>query len=205
MTTQTKKILTAAAECANCAVLGVRVGVILKLCSKCKLVSYCSKECQLQHWREGGHKRFCIAAIERVPSKNSESDPTIHQMNENDNCVICREKLIFKYTCTLQCGHSFHQECISNHRKFGSSETCPLCRAPLSCVFTKNVEKPLLKNLMMASTFGDESAVRALLADGADCNEGMIYLPQTCLLTLSEYVGRRKIAWYFQWERVGEG
>ena len=32
-------------------------------CSRCKVVSYCSKACQKQHWR-GGHKDTCQAASE---------------------------------------------------------------------------------------------------------------------------------------------
>ena len=25
----------------------------------CKVVRYCSRECQLKHWKEGGHKKAC--------------------------------------------------------------------------------------------------------------------------------------------------
>ncbi|PRW56651.1 expressed protein isoform A [Chlorella sorokiniana] len=31
----------------------------LKKCSKCRAVAYCSRECQVRHWREGGHKAEC--------------------------------------------------------------------------------------------------------------------------------------------------
>jgi len=31
----------------------------LSRCSNCRLVRYCSKECQRKHWREGGHKDEC--------------------------------------------------------------------------------------------------------------------------------------------------
>lgn len=30
-----------------------------KLCSSCKGVYYCSKACQANHWKAGGHKKFC--------------------------------------------------------------------------------------------------------------------------------------------------
>ena len=32
-----------------------------KSCSRCKQVYYCSKECQLQHWKNG-HKNVCKPA-----------------------------------------------------------------------------------------------------------------------------------------------
>ena len=44
-------------RCANCdeprAVL---------TCTRCKHVRYCSRSCQAQHWRVGGHRNICRAA-----------------------------------------------------------------------------------------------------------------------------------------------
>ena len=34
-------------------------GCVLK-CSRCKSVFYCTKEHQRAHWKEGGHKRYCV-------------------------------------------------------------------------------------------------------------------------------------------------
>ncbi|XRB02049.1 hypothetical protein NFJ02_13g14030 [Pycnococcus provasolii] len=47
-----------AAPCANpiCTVLSKKV----KSCGKCGRVAYCSRDCQIQHWKEGGHKAQCI-------------------------------------------------------------------------------------------------------------------------------------------------
>ena len=41
--------------CANC---GDQDKSKLKICSRCKAFSYCSKECQVNHWK-AGHKRDC--------------------------------------------------------------------------------------------------------------------------------------------------
>jgi hypothetical protein len=36
-----------------------QTAVELKKCSRCRAAAYCSRECQVRHWREGGHKREC--------------------------------------------------------------------------------------------------------------------------------------------------
>jgi hypothetical protein len=51
----------------NCAFCNqpAQAGMKLFKCSACKSVRYCSKECQAQHWKAGGHKQECkrLAAI----------------------------------------------------------------------------------------------------------------------------------------------
>ena len=43
--------------CASCnAVITVRPAPI---CSKCKMTFYCNRECQVKHWKHGGHKQIC--------------------------------------------------------------------------------------------------------------------------------------------------
>ena len=44
-------------ECIQCHVAGNK----LFQCSRCKGVLYCSRACQLQHWKAGGHKNVCVA------------------------------------------------------------------------------------------------------------------------------------------------
>jgi TPR repeat protein len=31
----------------------------LNACSQCHTTHYCNRECQMKHWKEGGHKREC--------------------------------------------------------------------------------------------------------------------------------------------------
>ena len=52
-------------ECAYCAAKANGNNVILRKCSKCLLVFYCSEECQRYHWSAGEHKRFCLSPKDR--------------------------------------------------------------------------------------------------------------------------------------------
>lgn len=118
-------------ECANCSAPEGH-GAALKKCSKCRLVSYCGQACQIQHWKDGGHKRFCLTPLERAlptPS-NQKVDDTVRKRKSRE-CAICSEDLIASASFALPCGHSFHAQCLTSLRKFGVSQTCPLCRAPL--------------------------------------------------------------------------
>jgi hypothetical protein len=105
----------------------------LQACSRCRLVAYCSKACQVAHWKNG-HKQACIAVQDRKP------DSSINTWNETQEvknktadviCVICLETLKESSTCTLPCTHSFHSRCVSNLRSQAASQVCPLCRTDL--------------------------------------------------------------------------
>ena len=43
----------------TCAVCGRLPTENLFACSKCKVLSYCGRECQKLHWKKGGHKQSC--------------------------------------------------------------------------------------------------------------------------------------------------
>jgi len=127
----TSKKSTIFEECANCAASGN--SVTLKSCAKCMLVKYCGRACQLQHWKNGGHKLFCIASASRVPQVPSQPESQLHsteKISHEEECPICFEKL-YAMISTLPCDHIFHADCISSLRKYGVNECCPLCRGPL--------------------------------------------------------------------------
>jgi len=46
-------------KCANCGIEKTEDSVTLKPCSWCKVVVYCGKACQAQHWKGGGHREVC--------------------------------------------------------------------------------------------------------------------------------------------------
>ena len=56
----------------------------LQKCSRCKLASYCSKQCQVQDWKQGGHKLHCETFQWLAgPDRSDIPDPT-HQAQARD-------------------------------------------------------------------------------------------------------------------------
>jgi len=47
--------------CSNCGIGERGGGAALKPCSRFKVALYCGRECQVQHWKAGGHKAVCKA------------------------------------------------------------------------------------------------------------------------------------------------
>jgi hypothetical protein len=130
-------------ECANCGVgAGDRSVLLLKACSRCKLVFYCSESCQRQHWKKGEHKRFCVAVGDRkliksdmipedaqpIDTKPAKACQLKGVAVSSKECAVCLEPLNLSITCTLACGHIFHRDCIAGVQSFGLSQKCPMCR-----------------------------------------------------------------------------
>ncbi len=53
--------------CSNCQVAEQKEQ--FKICSGCKKTRYCSRECQVNHWKNGGHKADCKATKEKKIKK----------------------------------------------------------------------------------------------------------------------------------------
>jgi TPR repeat protein len=122
-----------AAECAFCSAREGHQGAALSKCTRCKVTSYCSKPCQLAHWR-GGHKVQCVRPEERTPQavctdKLSTDD---RKLGDEDECPICLELLLGRASaCTLPCSHTFHRSCVEGLRSYGINQVCPMCRKEL--------------------------------------------------------------------------
>jgi hypothetical protein len=127
--------------CANCAATG-NDGVFLRSCTVCKLVFYCSRACQAQHWKgPSGHKNFCVAKAARVPdAAKAEAGAAAAEEpdaeDRRDCCAVClcelkSEGLKTKDTAELRCGHVLHAECLKTYACMSESKTCPICRASL--------------------------------------------------------------------------
>ena len=134
-------------ECANCGVgASDRPDLLLKVCSRCKLVYYCSETCQRQHWKTGEHKRFCVAVGARKVFKGDMSAAAPIEVTPANagqhvvdgmstsclDCAVCLEPLIKSISRTLPCGHVFHRDCMAGVQSFGLSLKCPLCRSGIS-------------------------------------------------------------------------
>ena len=70
-------------ECTNCIVFGWKQpknpNAVLKTCSTCKLMQYCSQECQREHWRLV-HKNHCKAL--------ANASPFVH---DSSICLYCTD------------------------------------------------------------------------------------------------------------------
>jgi len=49
-----------------------------------------------------------------------------------EKCAICLDVLTKDSATTLPCSHAFHDTCVSELRKLGVKQACPLCRNSLS-------------------------------------------------------------------------
>merc|ERR1719453_902633 len=77
-----------------------------------------------------------------------------------EDCAICLESLALPgWGCqTLECGHIFHESCITEMRRKGASGSCPLCRATTSGLATVT---EMLDSAVVAEMRGDHAgAVR---------------------------------------------
>jgi len=112
-------------ECANC----LSSSVALHACTRCKIVYYCSRPCQILHWKKGGHQQLCISLEERKPNVASALKNEV--IVGGSMCPVCLEGLRPESSMTLPCKHNFHYECVQGLRRFGVQQVCPLCRAEL--------------------------------------------------------------------------
>ena len=82
---------------------------------------------------------FCEKKISpTIIVNNQMNNKTIKKLNKknkkslNKECFVCFESLIEKKNINLNCGHSFHQEClqgwISRKIEENLGITCPVCR-----------------------------------------------------------------------------
>lgn len=164
----TKK--TIGPECANCSL----AGSTMLACGRCVAVNYCSKMCQQQHWHKGAHKKHCISVEQRNPRHQL---PIVGQKHnsQSEECAICHDILLSKEATKLPCGHSYHADCVTELRKFGS-EVCPLCRADLPPGPDKRCNNAMRRCLaLIKHSFGPKSEEMQeilqtwrLLSDGED-------------------------------------
>jgi len=66
---------------------------------------------------------------------------------ESINCSICGEGLNESYKQTLNCGHTFHYECLMLSFKTMKNTSCPYCRSPNNLLPLVNGLKKVYSNI----------------------------------------------------------
>jgi TPR repeat protein len=117
-----------------------------KRCSRCRLVFYCSRDCQRADWK--AHKPKCNTAVEEKAAQdaraNKQSRPRAAVKGtgagagagaDNDaaeeECPICFDLLVDPLSpCPEQLAQRCCRVCVEKMRKHGLP-ACPLCRAPM--------------------------------------------------------------------------
>jgi len=112
--------------CANCG-KGEEASINLKSCAACKLVKYCSRDCQIAHRPQ--HKKECKKrAAELHDEKLFEQPPPL------DDCPICMVRLPYLESGSVYmncCGKVACGGCIYTlQNRDGGVGLCPFCRTP---------------------------------------------------------------------------
>ena len=130
-------------KCANCAATKNTAGQpVSQKCARCKLVAYCSRECQGQHWKSGSHKKWCLTPKERslqqfalTEEEDIEASSDVSsELYDAPSCSVCQEPIEsakMDLVETLPCLHIFHISCMKGLRSYALQRACPLCRAEL--------------------------------------------------------------------------
>lgn len=152
-----KKLNSTDAECA-CAECG-KVGDDHKLCSSCKSVKYCSRQCQLKSWPS--HKEEC-----KKQSAKLQEGALFKPPPPQPDCPICMLPLPIDISqCQYQvcCSSYLCTGCIQAHWMVQDELDCPFCRE----VATHD-DREYIKRLEKRAAVNDAEAIQFLagLYDG---------------------------------------
>ena len=137
--------------CANCG----KEGGNLKLCAACKLVKYCSRDCQFAHRPQ--HKKECRRRVAELHDEKLFKQPP-----PRDDCPICFLRLPWlgdgrQYKSC--CGKIICSGCIHAVTRLRETDIplCPFCRIPSATSDEENV-----KRMMKRVDAGDAEAMSLL-------------------------------------------
>ena len=112
-----------------------------KRCSRCNDAFYCSKTCQIAHWKNG-HKGECTPST--LVTHKVDVPKTQPTKSSNETCYICLEESIVAPFIFSDCGHKFCSGCLQKWQGASpDNKKCPACRkdAPnVADVITKRAE-----------------------------------------------------------------
>ena len=156
--------------CANCG-KGEESTNSLKVCTACKLVKYCNRECQIAHRLQ--HKKEC-----KKRAAELHDEALFKQPPPEEDCPICMIRLPMLRTGSKYmscCGKEICCGCIfapvyDHEGNEVDEESCPFCRSPPS--FS---DQDTLKRVQKRVKAGDAEAIFSL---GQFYNQGLYGLPQ---------------------------
>jgi len=164
-------------ECVNCS-QPLSIDKIL-MCGKCHKTIYCSKPCQIYHWKTD-HKVFCKKDTKDMECSHFGTDEfnctkchilccnKCHQSHIKkfhpeaiDKCVICYDSIVSSDLMTTECCHQFHNECIKKIKD--TTNKCPICRIDLS-LDVKSIIKEIIKiSKMQIDTENNKILIKKLI------------------------------------------
>lgn len=118
-------------DCIECDSPACSNGNPTKCCSRCKVVYYCSVDCQKENWK--AHKSDCDLG-KRVLEEKDLSLPSVDAVElsvepqNTDECPICLAPEMIKPFVIRECRHQFCYACLKAWFQ-GRKATCPLCRS----------------------------------------------------------------------------
>jgi len=156
--------------CANCG----KEDSKLKSCTACKLVKYCSRECQIAHRPQ--HKKVCKKRAAELYDEKLFKQPPL----EFEDCPICFLRLPtletgYRYkTCCgkVICSGCYYAPLYDDQGNEVDNKKCPFCRIPTPT--TEEVEE-IVKRTMKRVESDDPEAIHDL---GCDYRDGSCGYPQ---------------------------
>ena len=156
--------------CANCGKGGE--GCDLKICTACKMVKYCHRDCQIAHRPQ--HKKACKKRAAELHDDALFREPP----PQYGDCPIC-----FLRMPTLEsgqrymsccgktiCGGCCHADVYDNQGNVIADEKCPFCRTPFAAS-----DAEIIRRLKKRTEVGD---AHAFLMMGSHYGRGEYGLPQ---------------------------
>jgi hypothetical protein len=117
--------------CASCGKAEVD-NIKLKICTACKLVKYCSVECQKNHRPK--HKKACKKRMAEIRDDNLFRQPEESHLGECPICCLPLPIDVKKSTINSCCCKRLCDGCVYANEKRemeqGLEESCPFCREP---------------------------------------------------------------------------
>ena len=176
--------------CANCG-KGEEESVALKNCEACKMVKYCSRDCQKTHCPQ--HKKEC-----RKRAAELRDEALFKQPPPEEDCPICFMRLPtlgtgWKYMSC--CGKIICSGCIYAGAVTGDDCLCPFCRTP-----APSSDDDVINRLEKRMGVGDAQAMYGL---GCFYAYGMHGLPQNRDKALELYLRAGELGCTTAYHNIG--